>query len=417
MLAEIITIGDEILIGQIVDTNSAWIAQQLNATGIKVNKIVSISDNKSEIIKALDEAFSTSSLILVTGGLGPTKDDVTKHTLSEYFSSKLVLDNTVLTHITQILGAKGVPMNELNIKQAELPENCKIMHNACGTAAGMWFQKGDKVLVAMPGVPFEMIMMMENEIIPRIKEHFKSPAIIHKTLLVHGIAESALAMKIANWESSLPAHMKLAYLPSPGIIRLRISALGPDKKILEKEVAHHIDALKPLLGDLLFFDDDVTVETVIGNLLLNNKKTLAVAESCTGGKIAHLLTLKPGSSAYFKGGIVAYSNEIKQNILGVSEKSLVEHGAVSQQVVEEMSKNIAIKFGTDYGIGVSGVAGPDGGSAEKPVGTVWMAVYNGKQTTSGKFLYGDNRERNITRATISALNMLRMQVLCDIQND
>lgn len=416
MIAEIITVGDEILIGQIVDTNSAWMAQQLNAIGIKINRIVSISDNKDEIIKALDDSFSRASLILMTGGLGPTKDDITKHTLAQYFNSRLALNTAVLCHVEDILGAKKVPMNELNVKQAELPVACKVMHNACGTAAGMWFEKEGKVLVSMPGVPFEMIMMMQNEILPKIKSFFKTPAIIHKTLLVHGIAESGLSLLISRWENALPPHMKLAYLPSPGIIRLRISAFGENKEVLESEVSEQIRALKPLLGAYLFFEGDVSVETVIGNLLLNSNKTLAVAESCTGGNVAHLLTLMPGSSGYFKGGVVAYSNDIKQLMLNVSEKALKESGAVSKQVVEEMATHVAQKFGTDYGIGISGIAGPDGGTIDKPVGTVWIAVYNGGKVISNKFIYGDNRERNITRASISALNMLRMQVLSDLQN-
>jgi nicotinamide-nucleotide amidase len=306
-------------------------------------------------------------------------------------------------------------MNDLNVKQAELPESCKVMPNACGTAAGMWFEKNGKVLVSMPGVPFEMIMMMENEILPAVKAYFKTPAIVHKTVMVHGISESALALNIASWENALPQHMKLAYLPSPGIIRLRISASGEEKTDLENEVAAQFELLKPILGEKLFFDDDVKVEIVIGKLLLNNKKTLAVAESCTGGNIAHLLTLMPGSSGYFHGGVVAYSNEIKKSVLGVSQKALEENGAVSREVVEEMARNVAVKFGSDYGIGISGIAGPDGGSAEKPVGTVWIAVYNGQKVVSSKFSYGDNRERNITRATVSALNMLRLQVLKDLQ--
>ncbi len=415
MQAEIITIGDEILIGQIVDTNSAWMGQQLNAIGIRVNRIISVSDNKQEIINAVDDSFSRADLILMTGGLGPTKDDITKHTLAEYFNCSLKLNEAVLAHVTSLLGQRNVPMNELNVKQAELPELCKVMPNACGTAAGMWFEKNGKVLVSMPGVPFEMIMMMEKEILPAVKAYFKTPAIVHKTVMVHGISESALALNIASWENALPPYMKLAYLPSPGIIRLRISASGNDKAILESEVSNQIDLLKPLIGEKLFFDDDVKVEIIIGKLLLTNKKTLAVAESCTGGNIAHLLTLMPGSSGYFHGGVVAYSNEIKKSVLGISQKALEENGAVSREVVEEMARNVAVKFGSDYGIGISGIAGPDGGSAEKPVGTVWIAVFNGIGVVSSKFLYGDNRERNITRATVSALNMLRLQVLKDLQ--
>jgi len=415
MLAEIITIGDEILIGQIVDTNSAWIAQQLNGIGIKVNRIVSISDAKNEIINSVDESFNRVNLVLITGGLGPTKDDITKHTLAEYYNSPLELNPLVLEHIKSLLGDRQVPINELNIKQAELPLVCKIMNNACGTAPGMWFEKDGKVLVSMPGVPFEMIMMMQNEVLPSIKAYFITPVIVHKTIMVHGIPESALALILSSWENELPEFMKLAYLPSPGMLRLRISAMGNDKKTLESEVNKQIIKLRPLIGEKIFFEDDVSVEIVIGKLFINSNKTLAVAESCTGGNIARLLTLMPGSSAYFHGGVVAYSNEIKQSILSVTNETLMKYGAVSQQVVEEMAKNVALMFKSDYGIGISGIAGPDGGSLEKPVGTVWIAVFNGKNTVSAKFLFGDNRERNITRASVSALNMLRLQVQEDLK--
>jgi len=415
MLAEIITIGDEILIGQIVDTNSAWIAQQLNGIGIKVNRIVSISDAKNEIINSVDESFNRVNLVLITGGLGPTKDDITKHTLAEYYNSPLELNPLVLEHIKSLLGDRQVPINELNIKQAELPLVCKIMNNACGTTPGMWLEKDGKVLVSMPGVPFEMIMMMQNEVLPSIKAYFITPVIVHKTIMVHGIPESALALILSSWENELPEFMKLAYLPSPGMLRLRISAMGNDKKTLESEVNKQIIKLRPLIGEKIFFEDDVSVEIVIGKLFINSNKTLAVAESCTGGNIARLLTLMPGSSAYFHGGVVAYSNEIKQSILSVTNETLMKYGAVSQQVVEEMAKNVALMFKSDYGIGISGIAGPDGGSLEKPVGTVWIAVFNGKNTVSAKFLFGDNRERNITRASVSALNMLRLQVQEDLK--
>lgn len=415
MKAEIITIGDEILIGQIVDTNSAWIARELNLTGIGVNRMISVSDNKEEIYKALDDSFSKVDLILMTGGLGPTRDDITKQTLAEYFGTVLELNPEVLLHIEKLLSGKSISMNELNRKQAELPVNCSVVHNACGTAPGMWFEKNGKVLVSMPGVPFEMIMMMENEVLPRIKAHFKTPAICHKTILVHGIAESALALKIAPWESALPSFLKLAYLPSPGIIRLRLSASGNEGESLEKAVDEQFALLKPILGEKFFADGDVKVENVIGNLFIHYKKTLAVAESCTGGNIAHLLTLMPGSSSYFKGGIVAYSNEIKSAILGVSEITLAQNGAVSKEVVEEMAQNVAMKFNTDFGVGISGIAGPDGGSPAKPVGTVWIAVFNGSEIISERFLFGDNRERNIIRASISALNMLRLQILRGFQ--
>lgn len=415
MLAEIITIGDEILIGQIVDTNSAWIAQQLNAIGFKVNQIISISDDAAQITDTLKGSFERANLILITGGIGPTRDDITKQTLASFFNTPLELNPIVLHDIENLLKQRNAALNELNRKQAEIPVGCRVIRNTCGTAAGMWFELNGKVLVSMPGVPFEMKMMMENDALPAIKKHFNTPVIYHKTILIHGIAESDLAMVISDWETALPSFMKLAYLPSPGIIRLRISSTGNNKEKLENSVEEHLVFLRSKLGEKIFAEDDLSVETVIGNLLLTNKKSIAVAESCTGGNIAHLLTLVPGSSAYFKGGMVVYSNDIKQSILDVSEASLNCFGAVSKQVVEEMAENIARKFGTDYGIGISGIAGPGGGTAEKPVGTVWIAVFNGRETASAMFLFGDNRERNIARASISALNMLRLQIQRDVQ--
>ncbi len=415
MQAEIITIGDEILIGQIIDTNSAWIAQKLNDIGINVAQITSISDNKDHIIKALDDAFDRANLILVTGGLGPTRDDITKSTLSEYFNTPLQINQEVLVHIEKLMTARNVSMNELNRKQAELPVGCRIINNSCGTAAGMWFEKKEKVLVSMPGVPFEMKAMMEGQILNSLRNSFNLPSIYHKTIIIQGIAESSLALQIEQWESDLPSFMKLAYLPSPGIVRLRISAYGPDKDFLINQVHNVAEKLYSLLPEKIIGEDDETIEMIIGKLLSANHKTLSVAESCTGGNIAHKLTLIPGSSVYFKGGIVAYSNEIKQQYLNVSENLLCEHGAVSQSVVEQMAIGIAQKMQTDYSIGISGIAGPDGGTAEKPVGTVWIAVYNGKDIQSAKFQFGDNRERNITRATFSALNMLRLLILQDVQ--
>jgi nicotinamide-nucleotide amidase len=415
MQAEIITIGDEILIGQIVDTNSAWIAQKLNEIGISLSQIKSISDNKLQIIKSLNDSFDQVNLILITGGLGPTNDDITKSTLATYFNSPLKMDHSVLKHVESLLKGRNVSMNELNIKQAEVPENCKVLHNSCGTAPGMWFEHNQKVLISMPGVPFEMKMMMEHEIIPLLKQRFSLPEIIHKTIITHGIAESTLAIQIAEWENNLPNCIKLAFLPSPGIVRLRLSAQGDDKKQLKNTIEGSIRPLREILKDAILSEDDESIEVIISKLLINNNKTLAVAESCTGGNIAHLMTLVPGSSAYFKGGVVAYSNEVKQSILGVMELLITEKGAVSEEVVECMAKNVATILGSNYGIGISGIAGPDGGSLDKPIGTVWISVYNGLKLVSRKFQFGDNRERNITRASIAALNMLRLLILEDVQ--
>lgn len=416
MQAEIITIGDEILIGQIVDTNSAWIAQKLNEIGIKVFQITSISDNKNHIINALDNAFDRDDLIILTGGLGPTNDDITKKTLAEYFHSPLIKDNTVLQQVEAVLGKRGVPMNELNIGQAEVPEVCRVIPNEVGTAPGMWFEYDGKVLISMPGVPFEMKLMMETHVIPALVKTFKTPSIYHKTIHVFGIPESALALKIADWENNLPSNIKLAYLPAYGNVRLRLSAYGEEKSHLHTLVSQESLKLKEILQQNIVGEDEETMEITIANLLKNNNKKLALAESCTGGNIAHLITLNPGSSAYYVGGVVAYSNEIKNKVLHVPEETLKAHGAVSQDTVEEMAKNVAMLMNADYGLSVSGIAGPDGGSEEKPVGTVWIAVYNGKNVVSKKFLFGDNRERNITRASLTALNMLRLQILQDIEH-
>jgi nicotinamide-nucleotide amidase len=412
--AEIITIGDEILIGQIVDTNSAWMAQQLNLIGINVHQITSVSDNKQHIIVALDLAYSRADLILVTGGLGPTKDDLTKQTVEEYFGSRMIRNEQVLEHIRNLLEPRGIKMNELNVGQADLPDNCQVLRNSYGTASGMWFEKNHKIYVFMPGVPYEMKVIVSEELIPKLKQHFNTPSIVHKTLMLQGIAESMLAQIIEPWENQLPSVIKLAYLPSPGVIRLRLTAKGDSTDILTNLIEKEGEKVKPLIKNW-YYGDDESIEVTLTKLLKANNKTVATAESCTGGKIASIITSIPGSSDYYKGSIVAYANEIKERFVGVSTDDLANYGAVSQPVVEAMAKNMITLFDVDYSIATSGIAGPYGGTTEKPVGTVWVAVASRQRVISKKFSLGDNnRERNIQRSCLNALNELRKLILQEL---
>jgi nicotinamide-nucleotide amidase len=413
--AEIITIGDEILIGQIIDTNSAWIAQQLNLIGINVVQISSISDNKNHIINALKEATVRADLILVTGGLGPTRDDITKQTIAGFFNSNLKRNDQILNHITKLLNARNVIMNELNVRQADLPDNCIIIPNDFGTAQGMWFEKEGKVFVFMPGVPYEMKGIVSEQLLPRLVKQFSTPSIYHKTLMLQGIAESKLAEMIESWELKLPDQLKLAYLPSPGLIRLRLTAKGEQMERLKSLVHSEVKKVFPIIEPYYFGEDDEQLEMIVSKLLKENNLTLSTAESCTGGKIAHLITSVPGSSSFFKGSVVAYANEIKTEILKVSARIINDKGAVSEEVVREMAQNVRVTFGTDYSIAVSGIAGPDGGTPEKPVGTTWIAIASPNQVIARMFVFGDNRERNIQRASVTALNELRKAILADVK--
>jgi nicotinamide-nucleotide amidase len=408
MLAEIITIGDEILIGQIVDTNSAWMAAELNAIGIFVKQISSVSDDREHILKALDEASQRADIILITGGLGPTKDDITKNTLCNYFGVNLVFSPEIYTDVEQIFARYGRPVSPVNRKQAEVPENCIPLHNLNGTAPGMWFEKEGKVFISMPGVPYEMKGIMKTEVLPRLSTKFKLPHILHRTILTQGIGESQLAEVIEKWEDSLAAsQIKLAYLPSPNQVRLRMTTSGPDEKLLEKNVQQKEEELKDLIGEHIYGSENENLAEVLGKALRKRKEKLGIAESCTGGYISHLITSVPGCSDYYEGSIVTYSYEQKEKWLGVSKQSLAKYGAVSQEVVEEMAAGTIIKLNVDHAIAVSGIAGPGGGTPEKPVGTVWIAVASGGKTVSQKFLFGDNRERNIIKSADAALNMLR----------
>ena len=411
MTAEIITIGDELLIGQTVDTNSAWMANKLNLIGIDILKITSISDNKNEIFKALDNAKQEVDLVLITGGLGPTDDDITKTSLSEYFNTKLVQSKEVLKHVEQFIIKRKAFMNERNIKQAEVPESCRIIKNEIGTAPGMWFEQEGKIFISMPGVPFEMKTMMSKYIIPELEKKRGDLHIIHKVVLTQGCPESMLAERLEDWESNLPEQIALAYLPSPGLIKLRLTAKGNDKKQLESLISDHVEKLEKIIPEIIFGYDLEKLEEAIGKILIDKNKTISTAESCTGGNIAHLITTVAGSSAYFKGGVVAYANKIKENVLCVSKSNIDNYGAVSKQVVEEMALGALRLYNTDFAVATSGIAGPSGGTKEKPVGTIWIAVAGKSQVISEKFIFGEHRERNIQRASLSALNMLRKLIL------
>lgn len=410
VLAEIITIGDEILYGQVVDTNSAFMGAELGKIGIKIKQITSISDNPAAIKKALDDARSRADVILITGGLGPTKDDLTKKTLAEYFGVGLKLDEQSLADVTDIFKRYGRELTELNRQQAFLPENCQPVRNVLGTAPGMWFEAGENILVSMPGVPFEMKQMMTDIVLPRLQAHFQIPQIVHKVIMTIGIGESFLAEKIAGWEDNLPENMKLAYLPNLGSVRLRLTGQDNGSGNLEAAMQEQVDQLSELIPEYIFAYGEVSLPEAIGNLLKDHYLTLATAESCTGGNVARKLISIPGSSAYFKGSIVAYDNAVKTDQLGVAENILATFGAVSEETVKEMAQNVRLLLKTDIGLATSGIAGPSGGTPEKPVGTIWIAYADAHQTIARKLNYNKNREINIEYTTMAALNLVRQSL-------
>lgn len=406
MLAEIITIGDEILIGQIVDTNSAWMAQQLNLIGIKVKQITSVSDDAEHIIEALQAAGKRAKIILVTGGLGPTKDDITKLTLARYFNMGFRRDEDTLKHIESIFARLNRPMIELNKQQADVPDGCIVIQNKNGTAPCMWFEQNERIVISMPGVPFEMMYLMEEEILPRLKSGFNLPAIVHKTILTANIGESFLATEIESIEDTLPAHIKLAYLPKLGQVRLRLSGSGSDESDLKREIEAYAQQIIAKIKQYVVIEDDIALEKAVLNVMEASGLTLSTAESCTGGYIAHLITKHPGCSTVYKGGAVVYANEIKQSVLGVTQATLNDFGAVSEQTVREMAEGALKHFKTDYAISVSGIAGPGGDMPGKPVGTVWIAVASTHRTVSKLHQFGSKRLQNIERSASSALMML-----------
>ncbi len=401
---EIITIGDEILIGQIVDTNSAWMAVELNKAGFEVVQISSVHDDEVQITDAIHQAFERADVVLTTGGIGPTKDDITKNTLCRFFGAQLVFNQDVYNDIALLLRNRSGAMNELTKSQAMVPDKARIIRNTLGTAPSTWFDYNHKVLVSMPGVPYEMTEVFIQSVIPMLKVRFDLPEIIHRHFMIQGYPESALAIKIADWENALPQHVKLAYLPNFNIVRLRLSTHFTDEvHALLNKLA---DSLREILGDAILAEVDLSAEELMGRWLMKYEKTLTVAESCTGGFLAHRITSVVGSSAWFRGGVVAYANEVKALVLGVDSHAIQQFGAVSSEVVEQMARNIRKWLSSDYAIAVSGIAGPGGGTDEKPVGTTWIAISSEKGTTSREFRFSLKRQLNIERATQSAMLLL-----------
>ena len=407
----IVSIGDEILIGQINNTNAVWMAEKLNASGFSTVEITTISDDAGAILSTLERVGKIADLVVVTGGLGPTKDDLTKQTICRFFGSRLVLNEEILEHVRRFFAQRNKELTELNRRQAEVPDNCTPIHNELGTAPGMYFEKEGVHYVFMPGVPFEMKYIMESWVIPEMSRRLEPETIVQKTVLTHGLGESFLAERIAEWENALPPHIKLAYLPSPGRVRLRLRAIDSDRDKLQKEIDEEIEKLKAIIPELIYGYDDDRMEEIIGVMLREKGETLATAESCTGGYIAHKITEIPGSSDYFLGSVVAYSNEIKRDVLGVSEKDLDDYGAVSEPVIRQMAEGVRRKFGADYALATSGIAGPGGGTPEKPVGTIWIALATPHKTIAKRYQFGEHRIRNINFSFQTAVNMLRMELL------
>ena len=406
--AEIIAIGDEILYGQTLDTNSHWISGVLDEINIKIHYRTTIGDDRDQILEAFQKGTERSDIVLITGGLGPTKDDLTKPLLVEYFDTRLVMNKEALNDIKTLFRRAGREMTELNRKQAELPENCIKITNALGTAPGMWFEEKNTIFVSMPGVPYEMKKMMSDFVLPRLQKKYGNGVIHHKIIKTIGIPESKLADKIIEWEEALPEHIKLAYLPSLGQVKLRLTALGDDLDALKEEVDDQIVKLKPLAGKYIYGYDKDEIELVIGKMLLKNSQTVATAESCTGGFLAHLITSIPGSSNYFQGSVIAYSNNIKINHLQVDENLITSKGAVSEEVVRQMAEGVRSRLNTDVGLATSGIAGPDGGTDEKPVGTVWIAYSDQNKTTARKLQLTKDRKLNIQWSAYAALNLFRL---------
>jgi nicotinamide-nucleotide amidase len=410
--ASIITIGDELLIGQVIDTNSAWMAQELNKAGIVVKRRVAVGDNWNEIWNALNEESNHADIVLITGGLGPTSDDITKALLCKYFNGKMIVNEEALQNVKYLFEKVFKrPMIERNLKQAEVPDVCKVIQNKRGTAPGMLFEKEGKIFISMPGVPFEMRGMMTDDVIPQLKEKFTLPFIVHRTLLTAGVGESFLAEQLKHFEQSLPPNIKLAYLPSYGMVRLRLTSSGFDRNATENDISFYFDTLQSLVNDNLVTNEDEPLAKVIGKILISKNKTMSTAESCTGGYIAHLITTIPGSSAFYKGSIVSYDNDVKENVLNVSQLILSNFGAVSEETVKEMLTGVLNKIKSDYAIAVSGIMGPDGGTKEKPVGIVWVAVGNHQNIITQKFHFRFERLRNIELTASNALNLLRKFIL------
>lgn len=416
MKAAIITIGDEILIGQIVDTNSAFIAKSLDRIGVEIHEMVSISDNKQHILDTFQKFQNKVDLVLITGGLGPTKDDITKKTFCDYFEDELIVNEEVLAHVTKLIeGFYKRTITQINKDQALVPSKCTVLHNQVGTAPGMWMKKVNTVFISLPGVPFEMKYLVENEIIPKVVREYKRPYILHKTIMTYGQGESMVAERIEDWENSLPEFIKLAYLPAPGRVRLRLSARGTDKKLLEKAIEENVISLAKIIGDIIVgFDDDETLETVVGRLLKQQNKTISTAESCTGGNIAKLLTSVSGASKYFKGGVVSYATETKISVLGISEELIKAYSVVSAQVAKQMAINVKNIMKTDYAIATTGNAGPTKGDSEAEIGTVFIALATPDEVLVEEFNFGQPREKVIDRAVNKSMEMLRKEIFKNV---
>lgn len=411
MKLDILSIGDELLIGLTLNTNAHWLSKQLNLIGFQIRQHTTVSDEKTAIVAALNDALANSNVVIITGGLGPTKDDLTLDILTEYFGGKLIRNNDVYQDIEKLMSGRGYEMNELNKQQALVPDNAKVLRNKNGTAPGTWFEKDGKIIISMPGVPYEMKAMTTNTVIPWLKEKFELPVIVHKMIYTQGIPESQLAEKLEDWENNLPNTIKLAYLPSPGRVKLRLSSIGSNRDELETAIFLQIEKVKKIIDKHIFSLTEDELQVVIGELLRKKNATLSTAESCTGGYIAHLITQISGASDYFKGAIVSYANETKIESLGVNANDIAQYGAVSKQVVEQMAVGVRTKLKTDYSIATSGIAGPLGGTEEKPVGTVWIAVASKDDVVSQIFQFGKDRTINIERTAITALGILRNMII------
>ncbi|MFV8366106.1 competence/damage-inducible protein A [Flavobacterium sp. XS1P27] len=417
MKATIVTIGDEILIGQIVDTNSGFIAKSLDKIGVEINEMISISDDKKHILDTFAALQNKVDLVIITGGLGPTKDDITKKTFCDYFDDELIVDQKVLAHVTQLIeGFYKRTITQINKDQALVPSKCTVLHNQVGTAPGMWMKKENTVFISLPGVPYEMKYLVEHEIIPKVVREYKRPYIIHKTILTYGQGESMVAERIEDWENNLPEFIKLAYLPAPGRVRLRLSARGTDKEKLEAALERNVNSLDAIIHDIIVgFDDDETLEVVVGKMLTKQNKTISTAESCTGGKIAAALTSVSGASKYFKGSVVSYATEVKIDVLGIPESLVKENSVVSREVVSAMALNVQNMMKTDYAIATTGNAGPSKGDSNAEVGLVFIALATPTEVIVEEFNFGQPREKVIDRAVIKSLELLQKEILKNVQ--
>lgn len=413
MYAEIITIGDEILIGQIVDTNSAFIAKELNKIGVSVFQISSVQDERQHILNAFEEAASRTDIIIITGGLGPTKDDITKHTICEFFNDELIENSQVLQHVEYLFEQYiSTPISDINRAQALVPSRAKVLMNLYGTAPGMWMEQNKKVFVSLPGVPYEMKSLMTQEVIPRIQNHFKRPYILHKTILTYGLGESAIAEKISQWEDNLPSFIKLAYLPNLGKVRLRLTAKHENKELIESRISEEVEKLKSIIGDIIYgYEEDEVIEALIGKLLKAKKQSLSTAESCTGGKLAERITSIPGASAYFAGSIVSYATRVKIEVLGVPEELIKEHSVVSAEVAEAMAARVKEIMNTDYAVATTGNAGPSKGDSDADLGVVFIAIAGPKGVISIGSKFANQREKVIEKSVNKAFELLQKEIL------